>query len=138
MLVSLAFAGKDCPFVSEFDSVSSGMTWVSLDGERRRVVGRAAWSRFARELRDCDMDNAAFALERWRSQRRTTNITGVFGLVSWPVWIATPFTAMSAGKWRVELEGELYAWDGIDGERRPATPVEAVERASEAVTDVVD
>ncbi len=111
LLVSLASAKDDCPW-TEIESVSSTMTKVSINGEQRSVVGRSNWSALSRDLRDCDADQAAANLERWRQKRRATNTTlGVGTFFLWPLWIGSAFHASAAGRWRMAMEDELRGWE---------------------------
>lgn len=110
LLGTVALA-DDCPW-TEIEDVSSTMTKVSINGEMRSVVGMANWSRLARDLRDCDANQAAANLERWRQKRRATNTTlavGTFFL--WPLWIGSAFHASAAGRWRMAMEDELRDWE---------------------------
>jgi hypothetical protein len=103
MFLGAAFAA-DCPWEA-VHSVDARMTSVTVNGERFDVEGPANWAWFSRVLREeCDEPAAAAYLEKWRNQRRATNWSFGIGLVVTPwAWVATPFTATSAGKWRQSM-----------------------------------
>jgi hypothetical protein len=98
----------DCKIRSEHPKVMATMTKVTIDGAIYPVVGGGARFAFSSMLHDCDMDSAAFAFDQWRQQRRTTNITGVVGLlVFWPLLIVTPFSAVAAGNHKAEMTAAI-------------------------------
>lgn len=106
-LLGTLAAASECRWPGEVDAVSARMTSVSIDGETIRVTGRPAWSALQADLRACDWDRAAQALERWRANRRATNWTAGTSLLVWFPIVATPFTATAAGRWRETLVSEI-------------------------------
>ena len=106
LLVASAFAEDDCELTA-MTSVSSNMTMLFINGQPRSVKGRTNWERLAGQLRDCDLDVAANSLERWRTQRRTTNWLVGVGLFTFGPLVAAPFTGSAAGRWREDLEDRL-------------------------------
>lgn len=113
MLIWLAAAalGAECRW-TKIESVTSSMTEVTINGESIPVVGRESWEPLVRDLQVCGLTEAAFALQRWRSNRRATNTTAALGVPTFMwTWVATPFTAMAANQWRIKMETALLRGD---------------------------
>ncbi len=106
-LLAANASADDCEW-PEVDKVFSTMTTLSINGDMRSVEGKTNRVSMENDLRTCGYDQAANELRQWRSMRRATNWTAGLGLiVVWPALIATPFTAMSAGDHRSQLENVL-------------------------------
>ena len=105
-----------CPWPS-IDTVSTTMTTVTLNGETRDVRGRAARTAFVTDLQRCGYPEAARAFERWRANRRATNLAGATVVGVYPFGIGL-FTALRAGTWRERTESLLQDPTGeADGAR---------------------
>lgn len=114
--IGVALAGE-CRWPGEVDVVSARMTALTIEGETLQVTGRERWSSLAADFRECDWNRAATALERWRANRRATNVTATIGaVVVWPVLIGTVFTATAAGRWRSDLVEAILQESEDEGE----------------------
>ena len=89
----------DCPWAGATQvDVSSGMTWVTVNGTHFSVRGSRARQEFQSVLAACDATSASYSFDRWRANRRATNATLALGIiVFWPVLLVSPFTALAAG-----------------------------------------
>lgn len=95
------------------EHVEAGMTWIAINGQRRELVGRPNWVPFRDELVRCGHDDAAEALENWRTMRQTTNaLAGCAFITAGITLLIAPIPAILADGWREELEASLGGAEG--------------------------
>lgn len=109
-----SFAEAACPW-TEIQSVGADRGSVTVNGQRFPVRGSSARAAFGSTLTECGATPVTLdAYDDWRRLRRTTNVTAAVGIVVWPLWTVTPFTAAAAGARRRDLERNLAGdWCGV-------------------------
>ncbi|MEQ1568600.1 MAG: hypothetical protein ABMA64_23380 [Myxococcota bacterium] len=110
-LLLVTTARAECPWTT-IESVSADMVSITINGATYPAKGSTARAEFLSTLTRCGATPQTLdAFEDWRLMRRATNFTFGVGLVVWPLWIATPFTATAAGARRDDLVIALSGGD---------------------------
>ena len=95
-------APVDCDW-GPVSSVSSTMTTLTVNGQTMGVRGQEARAAVNDQLHRCGFGGAVSEFEKWRLNRRTTNIAGATLVGMWPFAVGIA-SAKMAEKHRLEME----------------------------------
>ena len=99
MMISLAFA-EPCEWILQPQNVEAKRRKITIDGEEYKA------KEVAKQLRECDQDEAAEAVERWQTQRKVARANALWGMTQMCFGVFIPLTAIKEGASLVESAEE--------------------------------
>lgn len=88
MMISLAFAAP-CEWSLQPQSVDTARRTITIDGEKYKA------KEVAKQLRACDEDDAAEAVEMWQTKRKVSEVALVVGILCIPGLLSIPLVGGS-------------------------------------------
>ncbi len=110
-------AGRDACAWGTIETVSSSMTKLTVNGQTMNAKGEESRNQVLEMMHNCGHGKAAPEFEKWRSNRRTTNIACATVFGCWPFAIGI-MSAQVAKKSREEMEQILLT--GLNKDERKA------------------